>query len=64
LLATNLFIKVDKVLENKKANNKELIIILNKALNIFLIYLISFLSFLIFKIFFDFVLFISFKNQN
>ena len=64
MLATKLLIRVDKVLENKKINNKELIIVLNKASNIYSIYLISFLLFLIFKIFFDFALFISFKQQN
>jgi len=64
LLATKLLIRVDKILENKKANNKESIIILNKVSNISLIYLISFLFFLIFKIFFDFALFIFFKQQS
>jgi len=64
LLATKLLIRVDKILENKKANNKKSIIILNRVSNISLIYLISFLFFLIFKIFFDFALFIFFKQQS
>jgi len=37
---------VDKVLENKKANNKELIIVLSKTSNISLVYLIFFFALL------------------
>jgi len=59
LLTTKLFIKVDKILENKKANN-------NIKQNFEYLFNIFdfFLLFLIFKIFFDFVLSIFFKQQN
>jgi len=64
LLITKLLLRMDKILENKKANNNILIIVSNRTLSISLVYLISLLLFLIFKIFFDFILLISFKQQS
>ena len=64
LNATNLIIRVDRALKNKKANSDKSIIVLEEVLNNFLTFLIFCLFVLIFRIFLNFVLLISLRRQS
>jgi len=62
LNTTNLVIRVDRVLKNKKAKNNKLTIVLEEVSNNFLLFSISLLFVLIFRMFLNFALSISLKR--
>jgi len=62
LNTTNLVIRVDRVLKNKKAKNDKLTIVLEEVSNNFLLFSISLLFVLIFRMFLNFALSISLKR--
>ncbi len=62
LNTTNLVIRVDRVLKNKKAKNDKLTIVLEEVSNNFWLFSISLLFVLIFRMFLNFALSISLKR--